>query len=70
MHLLFYFLFLIVLFSFFPALYALGKQILNLSVDRAEIVLRPGGKVRIKAGGKAERYLLLTLLFFLIVHSR
>lgn len=57
---------LIILTVFCTILHALGKQILNLSVDRAEIVLRPLHKLRVQRRRKPKRYLLFRILLFLV----
>lgn len=43
----------------FPLSDALGEQVFDLSVEGAKIVLRPGGKLFIQAGGDTEGNLLL-----------
>lgn len=57
---------LIILTVFCTILHALGKQILNLSVDRAEIILRPLHKLRVQRRRKPKRYLLFGILIGLL----
>ena len=56
-----------VLFPSFPALDALGEQVLNLPVDGAEILLSPGGQFLPQLGGDAQQELLFR--FFLLVQN-
>jgi len=49
--------------SVFSALYTFGKQILDLSVDGSEFVLRPGGEFFIQYGGKTKGNLFFAFLF-------
>ena len=45
----------------FPLADALGEQVLDLAVHRAEVVLRPGGDGSVQAGGQAQGDLLFRL---------
>ena len=49
----------------FPLAHALGQKILDLAVDRAEIVLCPGGDGGVELGGQAQGH----LLFGVVVHG-
>ena len=50
----------------FPLTDALGEQIFDLAVDRAEVILRPGSNGGVELGRKAQGH----LLFGAIVHGR
>ena len=47
-----------------PLLHALGEEVFNLAVDRAELILRPGCKFVVQLGGEAEGHLLFGLFAF------